>query len=69
MELWGRQGPERSSSSASCLCRPLAAKAQRGEGTGPRSHSTALEMLGLEPDQPCREQGSKTGPGTFTLTY
>lgn len=65
VELWSGQGPEQSPSSASCFYnRSLAAKAQRGEGNGPRSHSTALEEMGLEPDWLCSEKESEVQAGT-----
>ena len=41
-----------------------AAKAQGGEGTGPRSHSTVPEELVLEPDRLCSEQAREIRPGT-----
>lgn len=42
VDLESQQGPEKSSNSASPFYRSWAAKAQRGEGTGLKSHSAAL---------------------------
>lgn len=41
VELESQQGPGKSPNSASPVPRSWAAKAQRGEGTGPKSHSVA----------------------------
>lgn len=55
VELWSRQGPQRSPSSASPFYRSSAVKAERREGTGPRSHGIAPVELGLERDRLCSE--------------